>query len=104
MEKKSIITRIWHGRTLTEHSDLYLVILRETGLKDYRKTPGNISAKVLRRIEGNICHFWTITEWADYKSIKIFAGEDFEKAKYYPEDEKFLLEKEDKVIHCETFA
>lgn len=36
--------------------------------------------------------------------IKNFAGEDFEKAKYYPEDKKYLLEFEEKVIHYEVFA
>jgi len=38
---------------------------------------GNLSAKILRRIDGNICHFLTITEWDSYESIKNFAGKDF---------------------------
>lgn len=38
-----------------------------------------------------------------YESIKKFAGEDYEKAEYYPEDEKYLLEFEPNMIHCETF-
>ena len=38
-----------------------------------------------------------------FESIKQFAGDDYEKAKYYPEDKKYLLEFEDSVIHCETF-
>lgn len=103
MDNNLIITRIWHGKTLREHSDQYLEYIRETGLKDYLNTPGILSAKVLRRFEGGICHFWTITEWPDFESIKLFAGNDFEKARYYPEDKKFLLEFEDTVIHCETF-
>jgi hypothetical protein len=49
MKKNTIITRIWHGRTLLEHSDRYLEYIIETGLKDYKSTPGNLSAKVLRR-------------------------------------------------------
>ncbi len=103
MNENAIITRIWHGRTLKQHSDIYLDYIIKTGLKDYLNTPGNLSAKVLRRIEDNICHFWTITEWADIQSIKKFAGDDFEKARYYQEDKNYLLEFEDKVIHCETF-
>jgi len=103
MNKNAIITRIWHGRTLMQHSDQYLNYIRETGLKEYLRTPGILSAKVLRRIDGDICHFWTITEWPDIQSIKKFAGNDFEKAKYYPEDNEYLLEFEEKVIHCETF-
>ena len=101
--KQPIITRIWHGKTKAGNSERYLEYIRETGLKDYQNTPGNLSAKVLRRIEGSICHFWTVTEWNDLESIKKFAGDDFEKARYYPEDKEYLLEFEEKVIHCETF-
>jgi hypothetical protein len=98
-----MITRVWHGKTKTIHSDKYLDFLKATGIKDYKKTPGILSVKILRRIEGDICHFWTVTEWKEIGSIKIFAGEDYEKARYYPEDKNYLLEFEEKVIHCETY-
>src|SRR5512133_2289885 len=104
MKNGSIITRIWHGRTRAENADQYLEYVRKTGLADYLNTPGILSAKILRRKEGKVCHFWTITEWPDIESIKKFAGNDFEKARYYPEDKKFLLEMEETVIHCETFG
>ena len=35
-------------------------------------------------------------------SIRAFAGEDAETAKYYPEDKDFLLEFESKVVHYEV--
>jgi hypothetical protein len=104
MKTISVITRIWHGKTLPEHSDQYLKYVQETGLRDYLNTPGILSAKILRRREQNICHFWTITEWKDIDSIKKFAGEDYEKARYYPGDRDYLLEFEEKVMHCETFS
>jgi heme-degrading monooxygenase HmoA len=97
------ITRVWHGTTKAEHADEYLNYLEKTGLSDYRKVDGNLSAKVLRRIEGDICHFLTVTEWKSYESIKSFAGDDYGKAKYYPEDKKYLLTFEEEVIHYETF-
>lgn len=97
------ITRIWHGIIKAEHADIYTKYVEETGLKDYRNVDGNLSAKVLRRIDGEICHFLTVTEWDSYESIKKFAGEDFEKARYYAEDKKYLLEFEEKVKHYETF-
>ena len=97
------ITRIWHGMTKAEHADIYLKYIKETGLKDYKKVKGNLSAKVLRRIDGNICHFLTITEWDSNESIKEFAGDEFENARYYTEDKKYLLEFEEKVQHYETF-
>ena len=38
-----------------------------------------------------------------YESIKDFAGDEIEKAKYYNEDKKYLLEFEPNVMHCDTF-
>jgi len=70
-------------------------------------TCGFCSTKALRKVwrekAADCCHFWTITEWKDITSVKAFAGEDYEKAVYYPEDEGILLEFEERVIHTETF-
>ena len=98
-----MITRIWHGTTKAEHADEYLAYIEETGIRDYKNISGNKSTHILRRIEEGVCHFWTVTRWDNIESIKGFAGENFEKAKYYPEDQKYLLEFEENVIHCETF-
>ena len=97
------ITRIWHGRTRAQHADEYLQYVIDTGVADYRSVPGNLSVEIWRELEGDVCHFWTVTKWASLESIKQFAGEDYENAKYYPEDGKFLLEFEPNVRHCETF-
>lgn len=102
MESK-VITRIWHGRTGTEHVDEYLQFLIDTGVPDYKSVPGNLTVEIWREIEGDVCHFWTVTKWDGIDSIKQFAGDDYEKAKYYPEDERYLLEFEPNVRHCETF-
>lgn len=97
-----MITRIWHGITKGEDGDAYLLYIEETGIKDYRNIPGNVSAMILRRMENEVCHFYTITKWDNMESIIKFAGSDYEKARYYPEDKKYLLEFEENVIHCET--
>jgi len=89
-----MVTRIWHGKTKAKDSDAYL---------HYRSIPGNVSAGILRRIDDEVCHFYTITKWDNMESIIKFAGSNYEKARYYPEDEKYLLEFEESVIHCETF-
>jgi heme-degrading monooxygenase HmoA len=97
------ITRMWHGKTKAEHADEYLKYVEDTGMKEYRTVKGNLSSKLLRRLEGDICHFLTVTEWDSYESIKKFAGDDHQKAKYYPGDKKYLLEFEEHVVHYETF-
>jgi hypothetical protein len=97
-----MITRIWHGRTRIENAERYLQFLLGKGTQEYLDTEGNLSVKVWHRPEGDCCHFWTVTEWRDVSAIKYFAGDDYEKAKYYPEDQGVLLEFEERVIHCET--
>jgi len=98
-----MITRIWHGRTRAEDADSYLKFLQEKGIIDYLATQGNLSVRILRKIEKDVCHFYTVTEWQDVESIKKFAGDDYERAKYYPEDEGYLMEFEETVNHYETF-
>jgi hypothetical protein len=98
-----MITRVWHGRTKLAKADEYLDFLLHDGTREYLETDGNLSVKIWQRKEVDFCHFWTVSEWSDIKSIKSFAGDDYEKAKYYPQDDGFLVEFEEKVIHYETY-
>lgn len=98
-----MIARIWHGRTDTAKADAYLDILQRTGIPDYKATPGNLGAYILRRQEGDVTHFITFTFWESMGAIKAFAGEDVEMAKYYPEDQDYLLEFEPTVTHYEVY-
>lgn len=99
-----MIARIWHGMTLAAKADDYLEVLKKTGVLDYQATEGNRGVHILRRIEGDRAHFLLITQWDSVDAIKKFAGEDFEKAKYYPEDAAFLLEFEPHVTHYEVLV
>ena len=55
-----------------------------------------------QRREGDVTHFITLTFWESLDAIRAFAGDDVEKAKYYPEDAGFLLEYEPRVVHYEV--
>jgi hypothetical protein len=57
---------------------------------------------VLRRLEGDVAHFLLITLWDSWEAIRAFAGNDVERARYYPEDDRWLLEKEPFVTHYEV--
>jgi hypothetical protein len=98
-----MITRIWHGRTKSEMADEYREFVIATGIRDYRLTKGNKGAQIWQKPEGGVTHIWTVSWWEDYESIQSFAGNDIEKAHYYEEDKKYLLEFEPKVMHYETF-
>jgi heme-degrading monooxygenase HmoA len=99
-----MIARIWHGVTTAAKSEEYLNYLNRTGIPDYRATPGNQGAFVMRRLEGEQAHFLTLSLWNSIESIKRFAGDDYERARYYPEDREFLLEFEPTVQHYEYFS
>ena len=99
-----MIARLWHGITLSTKADNYIDYLNKTGIADYQATEGNLGVQILRRIEGERAHFLIVTLWESVEAIKNFAGEEYEKARYYPEDQDFLLEFEEKVIHYEVIA
>jgi heme-degrading monooxygenase HmoA len=99
-----MIARTWHGIVPASRADEYVEYLDRTGIPEYRATPGNLGVYMLRRIEGDRVHFLLLTLWESEEAIKRFAGPDMEKAKYYPEDEDFLLEKEANVTHYEVIS
>lgn len=94
-----MIARLWHGVTRTEKAQAYLAFLRERAVPDYRATPGNLSVSVMQRAEGAITHFLVLTHWESMQAVAAFAGTDTARAKYYPEDEHFLLGFESHVVH-----
>jgi heme-degrading monooxygenase HmoA len=99
-----MIARFWRGVTPQSKADDYFAYLQETGLKEYRATKGNCGAYVFRRTENDRAVFLLLSLWDSYEAIKRFAGPDYEKAVYYPEDSKFLLELEPNVVHYEILA
>ena len=99
-----MVARIWHGKTSELNFDAYTDLLKRLAIPDYEKTTGFKGLSFLRNIENGEAHFTLITYWENIESIKNFAGEDFEKAKYYKEDSNYLLAFEEKVKHFEVFA
>ncbi|MEZ5500537.1 MAG: hypothetical protein R3E77_14060 [Steroidobacteraceae bacterium] len=99
-----MICRIWHGRTHKNKADNYEAFLKNRAIPDYQSVPGNLSVAILRRDDGEVAHFMTMTFWASENSIRSFAGDDLLKAKYYPEDNGFLLEFEPQVQHFAVVA
>ena len=99
-----MIARLWHGAVPAAKADEYMSYLERTGLPDYRATPGNRGVYVLRRTEERVAHFLLVSLWESREAIRAFAGDDMERARYYPEDAGFLLELEPTVTHYEVAA
>jgi heme-degrading monooxygenase HmoA len=97
-----MIARMWHGKVPASKAGAYREFLNARAITDYQSVEGNLSVHILERSDGAITHFVTLTFWKDFESIKAFAGEDVEVAKYYPEDNDFLLDFEPTVVHYEV--
>ncbi|MEW6508998.1 MAG: antibiotic biosynthesis monooxygenase [Bacteroidota bacterium] len=94
-----MIARVWKGTTLEKDTETYLQYLEETGLKDYRKTEGNLGVQLLLKTEDGISEFVIISLWDSFDSIRKFSGKNIDKARYYPKDKKYLLKLEPNVAH-----
>jgi heme-degrading monooxygenase HmoA len=97
-----VIARTWHGRVPAAKADAYEVYLQRTGLADLDATPGNRGLLLLRRTEGDVTHFLLTSFWDSVESIQRFAGDDYARARYYDEDDDFLLEREPLVTHYDV--
>lgn len=97
-----MIARIWKGAVRRDDGDAYADYLRETGLADYAATAGNRGAWMLRRDSDERTEYLMFTLWDSLDAIRAFAGDDVDTSVYYPEDDRFLIERDPKVAHYEV--
>jgi len=88
-----MIARIWKGAVRRREGDAYAAYMRATGVAGYAQTPGNRGVWMLRRDVDDRTEFVMFTLWDSIEAVKAFAGEDYETAVFYPEDERFLVER-----------
>ncbi len=99
-----MIARIWTGRTRRGDAETYRDYVIKTGVKALNGTPGNLGTYLLRRVDGETAEFTVISFWESMETVKNFAGPATEKAVYYPEDERYLLELDPLVRHYEILS
>lgn len=99
-----MIARMWRGWTRREDADAYVEYLLTTGIKAYRGTPGNRAAFILRGDDAERIEFVTLSLWDSMDAVAAFAGRDVERAVFYPEDERFLTDREWTVSHFEVIG
>ena len=97
------IMRLWHGEVAIEKADEYERFMIERAAPDYGSVDGLIKLYFQRRNEDAIAHFLLITLWESLEAVAKFAGSEPELAKYYPEDDGFLLEKEEYTTMYDVF-
>ena len=97
-----MVARQWRGAVRGEDADAYAEYIRGTGMAEYAATPGNRGAWMLRRDLGELTEIVTLSLWESMDAVRAFAGEDPERAVFYPEDERFLVERDLTVTHYDV--
>ena len=83
-DQENMIARVWRGLVHSDKLEEYIDIVEETGMDEYRRTPGNLGAQILTRDLGEgRAEIITISWWPDVDHVRGFAGDDIEVAKYY---------------------
>ena len=103
MENILSIMRLWHGKVPIEKADEYEKFMIERAAPDYGSVNGLLKIYFQRKDENSIAYFLLVTIWDSMESIIKFAGDEPELAKYYVEDDNFLLEKEKYTSMYEIF-
>jgi heme-degrading monooxygenase HmoA len=97
-----MIARTWRGATKASDGDAYVQYLHETGIREYKATPGNKGVIALRREQDGKTEFFLVSLWDGWDAIKAFAGPKPDQAVFYPEDDRFLVERDMHVDHYEV--
>jgi heme-degrading monooxygenase HmoA len=97
-----VIARVWRGRVRPGLLEEYRQYVAQACLPDYRAIPGNLGAYVFTKESDDHGDVITLSFWDSYDSIARFAGKDIERARYYPEDPRFLLDFPERVEHFEV--
>ena len=97
-----MIARTWRGAVRSEDGDTYAAYMQQTGVAGYEATPGNRGAWMLRRELDGLTEFVMFTLWDSIEAVKAFAGDDHEVAVFYPEDDRYLVERDLTATHYEV--
>lgn len=96
------VMRSWTGWIRTRDREAYAAYIEQTGLKGYRETPGNLGAWMLYRdLADDRTEVVTLSQWESFERISGFAGDDPSVAVFYPEDDRYLIDREVTVRHYE---
>jgi heme-degrading monooxygenase HmoA len=92
------IARIWRGVVREEDANDYRDSLRADVL-DVRSTEGNAGVLVLERRRDGRSEFLFVSLWDSIESIARFAGADVDRAVYFRDDARVLIDPTDRVEH-----
>ena len=97
------ILRIWRAEIRRALRDEYVEYVTATGLAAYRATPGNLGASIATRdLDAERSEILTLSWWSHVEAIRAFAGDAFGRARYFPQDDRYLLSRPEEVVHYDA--
>ena len=104
-ETAPLILRRWSSVIRTQDRVAYAAYVERTGGLDYAATAGNRGFQMLMRDrDDDSTEVVTLSWWSSMDAVRSFAGDAPELARYYPEDDRYLLEKPEFVDHYTVVA
>lgn len=98
-----MLARTWRGFTKAEDAETYLAYVERTGLQAFRDTPGNLGAMMLvRRTADGRVELQIVSFWESMDAVRAFAGPNPERAVFFPEDARYLVERDEGVGHFDA--
>lgn len=97
-----MIARTWKGAVRPPDADEYVEYMRRTGFAGLASTPGNLAVLGLKRVTLDAAEFIVMSLWESEAAIRGFAGESPQRAVFYPEDQRFLIDRDEHVDHFEV--
>ena len=100
-----VILRRWTGKVATERAAEYAKYVADTGIEEIETTEGNLGHQItLRDLGDGTTEITALSWWVNMDAVKVFAGDECERARYYAIDDMYLVEKPDFVEHHVVFA
>jgi len=97
------VPREWRAEIRRALKDEYVQYVTDTGFASYRSTPGNLGAIVaVRDLDAARSEVVTLSWWTNTEAIKAFAGPVIGQARYFPQDDRFLLTRPEHVYHYDA--
>jgi hypothetical protein len=94
------ILREWRAEIRRSMKVAYVDYVRATGIAEYRQTRGNLGAAVAARdLDDTRSEIVTLSWWESFDAIRAFAGDPVNRARYFPEDNNYLLTRPETVLH-----
>ena len=98
-----MIARVWRGSVRAADANAYEHYMRQVAVPGYREIAGNRGGYFLRRTVGDREEFCMFTFWDSMEAIRGFAGNDPDAAVFYPQDDAYLISRDERVTHFTVY-